>query len=211
MQGQIKPGQGCILDAVHRAAQKFTSRLDESICSPACSFGSGKHQQALASDALSRKLKRQIDALQNTLAVLEQEEQSWQRLAVGLANVTAKQPAKEGSELGDCDIRTCTIATEAELDGSVLVKPSGELTAQVERLPKATSAAIDRITLQVDTLRRALQHSQTVHDQCAASHKTAIGRIHAASFGPSADSKDARPLLRKLIGASGAGKENAAA
>ena len=35
---------------------------------------------------------------------------------------------------------------------------------------------------QVDTLRRALQHGQTVYEQAAASQNEAVSRIHAASF-----------------------------
>ena len=58
VQDQTKPGQGCILDAVHRVAQKFISALDDSVAAVG-SDGIFRQQQTAAAETLGRKLKRQ--------------------------------------------------------------------------------------------------------------------------------------------------------
>eukprot|EP01051_Picozoa_sp_SAG22_P000865 SAG22_NODE_28_length_28728_cov_19.603619_8_plen_410_part_00 len=211
VQAQTKPGQGCVLDAVHRAAQTFISGLDETVASSALLAGSGEGG-VQPGEALGRKLQRQVESLTSTLSQLEQEEASWARLANDLAAASNSGGGGGGGRGGDGD----GAGAMDEEDGEELtsrVPPSAELQAQVSRLPTAAAAAVERITLQVDTLRRALQHSQTIHTQAQQSHNVAVERLRALTFAAVPGKGDARAMIQQLqqsSGAGAAGKENAA-
>jgi hypothetical protein len=103
---------------------------------------------------------------------------SWNKISEDLESGAAKQSQLEA-------------AMESEAKVIVRAQQYGK------RLENAAHETCDKMTLQVDTLKRALQYARTLHEQTAASHAATVKRIHEINF-PGGAQKDARPLLRQL-------------
>jgi hypothetical protein len=103
---------------------------------------------------------------------------SWNKISEDLESGAAKQSQLEA-------------AMESEAKVIVRAQQYGK------RLGNAAQETCDKMTLQVDTLKRALQYARTLHEQTAASHAATVKRIHEINF-PGGAQKDARPLLRQL-------------
>lgn len=163
----VKPGQGFALDAANRIAQAFAQEMEQLIFV--------RNFSDRLPTASERALQKQVASVAETLAALTREEEEWNRIAAE-AEKTPEVPQDDG-------IDAAAVTDSAE--------------SLVGRLPGTLSTAVQRITLQVGTLQRALQHARTVADSASRKHQEATKKIHAQAFGSA--SKDAKPLLRKLM------------